>query len=94
MTEFQLNENVKLGLMPAEGIKKIIREKLPDVGLGNGIPRCELYLKIRGMEGYFQRARDMKAIEVDQLSDLDWGDRVVYFADPDGHIIAFAETIE
>lgn len=23
----------------------------------------------------------------------DWGDRVCYFADPNGHIIAFAETI-
>ena len=25
------------------------------------------------------------------VTDMDWGDSVCYFADPDGHIIAFAE---
>lgn len=94
MTEFQLSDNVKLGLMPEEGIKKIIQEKLPDTSLGNGIPRCELYLKVRDIKKYIERAIQLKANEVNQLADRDWGDRVVYFADQDGHVIAFAETIE
>lgn len=44
MTEFQLTENFKLGLMPNTGIAKILQEHTPYPESGNGIPRCELYL--------------------------------------------------
>jgi hypothetical protein len=46
MTEFLLEKNVKLGLMPEDGIQKILANRVPHPATGNGIPRCELYLYI------------------------------------------------
>lgn len=92
MTEFLLTRNIKLGLMPEQGIKRILGDKMPDPGSGNGIPRCELYLKVIGIEKTFSDAIEAGAIEISAVSLRDWGDRVGYLADPDGHIIALAET--
>ena len=47
MTEFQLSESTKLGLMPENGIAKILENATPHPNTGNGIPRCELYLKVK-----------------------------------------------
>lgn len=50
ITEFQLNPFCKLGLMPNDGIAKIITPNLPHPTTGNGIPRCELYLEENNLE--------------------------------------------
>lgn len=94
MTEFMLADNVKLGLMPESGIVKILRDKTPDPSTGNGIPRCELYLKITDIEKYSNNAMAAGAKLIDPVTPREWGDFVCYFADPDGHVIAFAETIK
>jgi len=47
MTEFIFNDFFRLGLMPNDGIAKIITPALPHPNLGNGIPRCELYFIVR-----------------------------------------------
>lgn len=94
MTEFMLADNVKLGLMPEKGIVKILRDKTPDPATGNGIPRCELYLKITDIEKYSNNAIAAGAKLIDPVTPREWGDLVCYFADPDGHVIAFAETIK
>lgn len=93
MTEFLLKSNFKLGLMPEKGIKKILMDKTPDPRAGNGIPRCELYLKLPFISSYIERAIQAGATLVSEAADRDWGDRVCYLADPDGHIIAFAQSI-
>lgn len=91
MTEFQLAENVKLGLMSNNGIAKILGNKTPHPTKGNGIPRCELYLKVKNPSNYIERGLSNGAILISQLQPRDWGDTVGYIADLDGHIIAFAE---
>ncbi|MFA7615411.1 MAG: VOC family protein [Weeksellaceae bacterium] len=93
MTEFKLSENCKLGLMPNSGISKILLDKTPNPSLGNGIPRCELYLTVDDLEAEFENALQSGAKLISPPEDRDWGDRVCYFADPDGHIIAFAEKL-
>lgn len=93
MTEFQLSDGFKLGLMPEEGIGKILSDKMPNPSLGNGLPRCEIYLKTNEIADYIFRAQKISAKVVSELSPREWGDSVIYFADPDGHIIAFAQTI-
>ena len=90
MTEFDLAEGLKLGLMPENGIAKILADKTPHPGSGNGIPRCELYILAGAAEESHHRALAAGAKEISPVSDRDWGDRVGYVADPDGHIIAFA----
>ena len=94
MTEFELADNVKLGLMPENGMAKIISDKLPHPKNGNGIPRCELYLKVKTPAEFIQRGLALGGKEISKLQKRDWGDNVGYIADPDGHIIAFAERTD
>lgn len=93
MTEFKLTENCKLGLMPNKGIAKILLDKTPHPDQGNGIPRCELYLYVENIELEFENAMKIGAKLISEIKNQDWGDKVCYFADIDGHIIAFAEKL-
>lgn len=93
MTEFTLNEFVKIGLMPNDGIAKIITPTLPHPASGNGIPRCELYLQVGDIETRFEEAKKAGAKEVSPIAFRDWGDYVGYLADFDGHVIALATKI-
>lgn len=91
MTEFELIPFVKLGLMSENGIAKIIKDKMPHPNQGNGIPRCELYLKINNVEEYMERGIQLGGKKIDEFRRRDWGDKVGYISDLDGHIIAFVE---
>ena len=93
MTEFRLNDCCKLGLMPEQGIAKIITPTLHHLELGTGIPRCELYLKLNDAREFHQRGIALGATEISPMQIRDWGDTVGYIADIDGHIIAFAAQI-
>ena len=93
MTEFVLNSQCKLGLMPEVGIAKILREKTPDPASGNGIPRAELYLQVEDPGFFYETGVELGAIPVSAPSERDWGDFVGYIADPDGHILAFAKRL-
>ena len=93
MTEFHLTENVKLGLMPNKGIAKILKDKTPHPQEGNGIPRCELYLTVEDIHAAFENAHNCGATLIRPIEDRDWGATVCYFADRDGHILAFAQKL-
>lgn len=93
MIEFSLSENCSLGLMPAAGIKRLLGDPLPDPLAGFGIPSAELYLHVDDPEKAHQRALDAGATELSSLQNRDWGDKVAYSLDPDGHVLAFAEPI-
>ena len=94
MTEFKLTDNVKLGIMPERGIAKIISKKLPHPKNGNGIPRCEIYLKVKNPIEYLKRGIELGGKEISKFQNRDWGDKVGYISDLDGHILAFAEKVE
>jgi predicted enzyme related to lactoylglutathione lyase len=91
MTEFELGENCKLGLMPEKGINKILSGKTADPSSGNGIPRCELYFKYEDLQPIYQQFINAGAKLVSPPLHRDWGDTVAYLADPDGHIVALAQ---
>lgn len=93
MTEFELAPGTKLGLMPEQGIAKIISGPLPHPAQGSGVPRCELYLLVDDLEAAEARARSAGAELLDAAADRDWGHRVAYYADGDGHVIALARPI-
>lgn len=90
MTEFELPGGSVLGLMPENGIAKIISGPLPHPSTANGAPRCELYLLENDLVAACDRAQQAGARPIDGAKDRDWGHRVAYFADPDGHVIALA----
>ncbi len=91
MTEFKITETHKLGLMPEKGIVKILKDTVPNPESGSGIPRCEVYLYVDKPEAYFERALQAGAKKISNIELRNWDDYVGYVADPDGHIIAFAE---
>lgn len=91
MTEFTLNDSCKLGLMPNSGISNIVSPPLPHPETGIGIPRCELYLKVNDIYAVFELAQNCGAQLISPVQARNWGDTVCYFADADGHVIAFAQ---
>lgn len=91
MTEFELAENVVLGLMPSAGIKKLLGDNILDPESGAGIPRAELYLRVSDPESAFKRALDAGGKLLSPVENRNWGARAGYFADPDGHVVAFSD---
>lgn len=91
MTEFILNDFCKLGLIPIDGIAKIITPKLAHPNLGNGIPRCELYFIVENIQIEFEHVVKMNAPIISYIEERNWGDLAFYFSDLDGHVIALAE---
>lgn len=94
MTEFLLSDGCKLGLMPNHGIAKILGDALPHPGLGAGIPRSELYLYVEDPRERYHQAIRAGAKAVSPVGERDWGDIAGYVADPDGHVIAFAQNMD
>lgn len=90
MTEFQVNEFTKIGLMPENGIAKILGDKTPHPANGNGIPRCEIYLYISEPEAFLARAIYAGAKEISEYQLRDWNDYAGYVSDLDGHVLVFA----
>ena len=91
MTEFILEGKTMIGLMPEEGGAKLIGDTLPHPKEGGGIPRCEIYLMLKNAQFYIDRAIVAGATLLSPLQRRNWGDTTGYVADPDGHILAFAE---
>ncbi len=91
MTEFEINSNATLGIMPEPGIAKILGTGVPHPETGNGIPRCEIYLTVKEPETYLDRLVSSGGKLIGSVELRSWGDETGYGADPDGHILAFAK---
>lgn len=94
MTQFKLSETCVLGVMPEDGIKRLLGSKLPDPATAGGVPRAEVYMIVNGAHRYHARALQKGAIELSALSLRNWGHVVAYSLDSDGHVLAFAELSE
>lgn len=90
MTEFKLSDAHILGIMPERGIRKLLGEKIPDPARATGIPRVELYIRVKDPESMFARAIAAGGVELSPILDRDWGGRAGYVMDHDGHVLALA----
>jgi len=93
MTEFTLQRGAKLGLMPSEGVKRLLGETLPDPQAAAGLPRAELYLLVEEPSSFLNRAIEAGAKELSPVQTRDWGHAAGYCLDLDGHVLAFAKTL-
>jgi predicted enzyme related to lactoylglutathione lyase len=91
MTEFVLEGEVRMGIMPERSIAKIIGDRAPNPASANGVPRCEIYLRSDDPAASVEDAVEAGAIMISKASGRDWGHVVSYCMDPDGHVIAFAK---
>jgi catechol 2,3-dioxygenase-like lactoylglutathione lyase family enzyme len=94
MTEFHLSPTSVLGLMPEAGISKLLGESVVPLSTAPKVPRAELYLLVSNSDEAHARAIRSGAVEISCPVIRDWGHRVGYVLDPDGHIVAFAEAIK
>lgn len=92
MSEFSLPGGGVLGLMPEQGIRRLLGPALPDPGAGAGIPRCELYLVVGDPAAWHRRSLAAGAKELSPLLPRNWGHAAAYSLDPDGHVLAFASV--
>ncbi|NQV37885.1 MAG: glyoxalase [Candidatus Marinimicrobia bacterium] len=91
MTEFKLSEQSSLGLMPYSGIQQLLSPHLDSADFDVSQAKAELYLQVKNANEYLSRAQEARAKLLSPLQDRDWGQRVGYCLDLDGHVIAFAE---
>jgi predicted enzyme related to lactoylglutathione lyase len=94
MTEFQLSDNVSLGIMPEEGIMRILENKIPNPAHANGVPRSEIYLYVDDSDEYYLRLVDAGGTGISKTELRNWGDYVAYGSDIDGNILAFAKKVK
>jgi len=92
MTEFALGPGVVLGLMPEAGISRVLDGAVEPAAAGRQ-PRAELYLQVDDPDVYFSRALAAGGDAIEPPAPRDWGDRVGYCRDPDGHLLAFARSL-
>jgi uncharacterized protein len=90
MTEFALPGGGVLGLMPEQGVRRLLGNALPDPAAARGIPRAEFYLLVAAPAVYHARAIAAGARELSPLLPRDWGHAAAYSIDMDGHVLAFA----
>ena len=93
MTEFQLEPNCILGLMPEKGIKRLLGDAIRDPEATTGASRAELYLRVSDPKIYMNRAKELSAKILSEIKARDWGDEAGYIMDPDGHVVAFARPL-
>lgn len=91
MTEFELTASSVLGIMPEEGITKILGNENPSPKAGSGIPRCEVYLYVDDPDNYYDRVIEAGGHGISRAAVRSWGDCVSSCSDLDGHIVAFAK---
>lgn len=92
MSEFNLPGGGVLGLMPEQGIRKLLGPALTDPALANGAPRCEVYLVVTDPASWHSRALRAGARELSPLLPRNWGHNAAYLLDPDGHVLVFASS--
>lgn len=85
MTEFDLLAGAVLGLMPTSSARRL---ELP-TGKGGS----ELYLVVPEIQSMVARAVAAGATVVSPLGLRDWGARVAYLQDLDGHLLALADRV-
>jgi len=90
MTEFNLAENITIGIMPGDNIARILNHKVVNPNEVSGVPRCEIYLFVDNPDTYYDKVVNAGGHGISRGQLRNWGDYVSYCSDFDGNILAFA----
>ncbi len=90
MTEFDLDGNGRLGIMPAIDIAPILQHKVKCPHQLSNAPRAEFYWVVDNPGECYERLTQAGGAAISSLSLRPWGDEAAYGLDPDGYLLAFA----
>jgi predicted enzyme related to lactoylglutathione lyase len=91
--EFVLPGTMRLGLYQREAFSRNTGQ-MPIALMAGKLAGTELYLDPDDLPGTVARLEHLGARKLSALARRDWGDEVVYFADPDGNVLALARPME
>jgi len=91
MTEFVINDYTRLGLLPGDGIVRVLEGNVDNPNQNTAYPRSEIYLFVDSPETYYEKALSLGARGISEAKQRNWGDYTAYCADFDGNLIAFAK---
>ena len=91
--EYAVNSGARLGLMLQSNTNSFLGDALGGLTPTDGCPRAEVYLRVDDVEGCIARLQEVGAVCTSQLAKRDWGDRVAYYMDLDGYVVAIAEPV-
>lgn len=89
MTEFSLNADTTLGLMPGANLAGIVGKELGNPDTVDA-PRAEVYLYVDNPQQRLECALKHGAQPLDDAKPRNWGDTAAYCMDYDCNVIAFA----
>ncbi len=93
ITEFELLDGSILGIMPDTRLGKLFSDRFEKKDKKKSLPHIEFYFISNNADTLHKRALELGATEIREFSNMDWGHRVAYSINHDGHIFAFAEEI-
>jgi catechol 2,3-dioxygenase-like lactoylglutathione lyase family enzyme len=83
---------MRVGLYVREGFGRNVG-RAPIAVEGHDLHAAELYFRTADPLAVAARAAELGGRSLSELAPRDWGDEVLYLADPDGHVIALARPI-
>ena len=93
MCEFELLDGSTLGIMPNTSLEKLFGKNFEKQKRKKALPSTEFYFILENPLHYHNRALQLGASEIREFAKMDWGDKVAYSINHDGHILAFAERM-
>ncbi|NOX65149.1 MAG: glyoxalase [Chlorobi bacterium] len=94
MCELELPNGAVLGIMPNTSLEKLFGAEYRVNEKKKASPKFEFYFQVDNAEALYQKALQLGALSLRKFTKMDWGDRVAYCVNHDGHILAFAERME
>jgi len=94
MAEFELPDSSTFGIMPNISLEKLFGSDFKIEKNRKSLPQTELYFLVEDAIMFHNKAIQLGATEIREFSKMDWGHKVAYSINHDGHILAFAELIK
>ncbi len=94
MCELELPNGAVLGIMPNTSLEKLFGTEYSVNEKKKASPKFEFYFQVDNAEALYKKALQLGALSLRKFNKMDWGDRVAYCVNHDGHILAFAERME
>lgn len=94
MCELELPNGAVLGIMSNSSLEKLFGTEYSINEKKRSSPKFEFYFQVDNAEALYQKALQLGALELRKFAEMDWGDKVAYCINHDGHILAFAEKIK